>query len=232
VPEAFDVLIVEDDAVVAETLALYLQQAGLSARTVRDGREGLALATGRGPRLVILDLMIPGLSGHEVCRRLREVSSIPVLMLTARAAEDDRVRGLELGADDYVVKPFSAREVVARVQALLRRVAPLTGIRPAPTRLGDIELDHFGRQVRCRGRAIALTPTEFRVLEALARQPGRTFTRAELVSRAFGPEYDGLDRTIDTHVTNLRRKLEAGGTPRCIATVHGIGYRLALPDAR
>jgi two-component system response regulator AdeR len=231
VASQFDVLIVEDDGVVAETLTLYLQRAGLSVRTTRDGREGLAIASTGGPRLVILDLMIPGMNGHEVCRRLRGISAIPVLMLTARAVEDDRVRGLELGADDYVVKPFSAREVVARVQAILRRVASSADARPAPSRVGEIEIDPWSRQVRRRGQTIALTPTEFRLLEALARQPGRTFTRDELVARAFGPDYDGLDRTIDTHVTNLRRKLEAGSTPRCIVTVHGIGYRLVAPDA-
>jgi len=232
VAAGFDVLIVEDDEVVVETLVLYLQQAGLSVRSTRDGREGLSIATSGGPRLVILDLMIPGMGGREVCRRLRESSAVPVLMLTARAAEDDRVHGLELGADDYVVKPFSAREVVARVQALLRRGASGVSARPAPSRVGEIEIDHWSRQVRRRGEAIALTPTEFRLLEALARQPGRTFTRDELVVRAFGPDYDGLDRTVDTHVTNLRRKLESGATPRCLVTVHGIGYRLVPPDAQ
>lgn len=237
------IVIVEDDAVVAETLTLYLEHAGYSVVTATDGREGLALARQPGVALVILDLMIPGMSGQHVCRALRETSRVPILMLTARTSEDDRVAGLETGADDYVPKPFSPREVVARVQALLRRAgepasspdsggATASSSSPASTtnesgpsrstrvssssssssdvlRAGTLEIDRWSRQVRCDGRLVALTPTELRLLEALARHPGRTFTRDELVGRAFGPGYDGLDRTIDTHITNLRRKLES-----------------------
>jgi DNA-binding response OmpR family regulator len=224
------VLIVEDDAVVRETLTLYLEQAGFTVSTAATGPDGLARAAGADVSLVVLDLMIPGMSGQEVCRRLREQSRVPVIMLTARAAEDDRVSGLELGADDYVTKPFSPREVVARVQALLRR----TGGSPAPDapavlRLGDLEVDPWARCARVGARAVALTPTEFRLLETLVRTPGRVFSREELVARAFGPGYDGIDRTIDVHVTNLRRKLEAGGAPRYIQTSHGQGYRAAAP---
>lgn len=210
------IVVVEDDAVVAETLTLYLEHAGYSVVTTADGREGLALARQPGVALVILDLMIPGLSGQQVCRALRETSRVPILMLTARTSEDDRVAGLEMGADDYVPKPFSPREVVARVQALLRRTGagePDASDHTAKTgtdilRVGSIEIDRWSRQVHVDGRLITLTPTELRLLEALARHPGRTFTRDELVARAFGPDYDGLDRTIDTHITNLRRKLE------------------------
>jgi DNA-binding response OmpR family regulator len=232
------VLVIEDDAVVSETLALYLGQAGYDVVTARDGATGLARATDPGVALVILDLMVPVLSGQEVCRRLRERSRVPVIMLTARAAEDDRIAGLELGADDYVTKPFSPREVVARVEALLRRtgtslVDPNTngpgGV--APTRIGQLEIDHWSRNVRVSGRAAGLTPAEFKVLAALARAPGRVFTREELLARAFGPDYDGMDRTVDVHITNLRRKLEAGGAPRYLHTVHGLGYRLADADA-
>ncbi len=188
--------------------------------TAADGREGLALARQPGVALVILDLMIPGMSGQQVCRALRETSRVPILMLTARTSEDDRVAGLEMGADDYVPKPFSPREVVARVQALLRRAGEPTAcarfvfarvlVNLAPPesagassssdvlRAGSLEIDRWSRQVRVDGQPITLTPTELRLLEALARHPGRTFTRDELVARAFGPDYDGLDRT-DRH---------------------------------
>ena len=224
------VLVIEDDHVVAETLTVYLEQAGFAVSTCRDGVSGLAAATSPDIAVVILDLMIPGMLGQDVCRRLRSTSSVPVLMLTARTAENDRIAGLELGADDYVGKPFSPREIVARVQSLVRRTRPAAGIPPPPQRVGDIELDAFSRQVRVGGAAVALTRTEFKLLEALFSQPGRTFTREELVARAFGPDYEGTDRTIDTHITNLRRKLEPD-EPQHIVTVHGVGYRLADPGA-
>jgi DNA-binding response OmpR family regulator len=223
------VLLVEDDRVVVETLTTYLEHAGFDVTATADGADGLARAQAPDVALVILDWMVPGMSGPEVCRRLRAVSSVPVLMLTARTAEDDRVRALETGADDYVPKPFSPREVVARVQALLRRSAAAPGgaraTRP-PTKVGELEVDHFKREVRVAGVMVALTPTEFRLVEALVTHPGRTFTREELVARAFGPDYDGLDRTVDVHITNLRRKLDAGARSM-IHTVHGVGYCLS-----
>jgi len=228
------IVVVEDDVVVAETLTLYLEHAGYGVVTAADGREGLALARQPGVALVVLDLMIPGMSGQHVCRALRETSRVPILMLTARTSEDDRVAGLEMGADDYVPKPFSPREVVARVQALLRRAGEPGQERAGAEasemlRAGSIEIDRWSRQVRVDGHLVTLTPTELRLLEALVRHPGRTFTRDELMSRAFGPDHDGLDRTIDTHITNLRKKLPAtAGNP--IVTVHGIGYRLATSE--
>ena len=224
-------LIVEDDPVVVETLTTYLEHAGFDVIATGDGADGLARAQSPDVALVILDWMVPGMNGPEVCRRLRTVSSVPVLMLTARTAEDDRVRGLETGADDYVPKPFSPREVVARVQALLRRSAVAPGARATrpPTRVGVLEVDHFKREARVGSALVALTPTEFRLVEALATHPGRTFSREKLVARAFGPDYDGLDRTVDTHITNLRRKL-AGLGHSLIHTVHGVGYRLAVPE--
>jgi DNA-binding response OmpR family regulator len=224
------IVIIEDDVVVSDTLALYLRQAGLTVTVARDGHSGLALASGPEVGVVVLDLMVPGIGGLEVCKRLRLSSTVPILMLTARATEADRLTGFDLGADDYVPKPFSPREVVARVQALLRRVEQMPSTPPAPTRIGDLEIDHWGRQARVAGHAINLTPTEFRLLAALARHPGRVFTRDELVARMFGPDYDGLDRTVDVHVTNLRRKLEPKPEPTYILTAHGFGYRLATPD--
>jgi DNA-binding response OmpR family regulator len=224
------VLLVEDDAVVVETLASYLEHAGFEVTATRDGQDGLTRAQAGDFALVILDWMVPGLSGPDVCRRLRATSDVPVMMLTARTAEDDRVRGLEIGADDYVPKPFSPREVVARVQALLRRRPVARGQVAPPTRVGELEVDHFRREVRVAGRPVPVTPTELKLVEALVAHPGRTFSRDELVARAFGPDYDGLDRTVDTHITNLRRKLESGGSRRLIHTVHGLGYRLQDHD--
>jgi two-component system OmpR family response regulator len=224
-------VVVDDDEVVTSTLKLYLESAGFRVSTARDGVRALELASGADVALVILDLMIPGLSGQDVCRRLREQSSVPVLMLTARTLESERIAGLEMGADDYVSKPFSPREIVARVRALLRR-ADLA--RKAPEsrafRLGALEVDRWSRQVRVAGNLIPLTPTEFRLLDALVHHAGRVFTREELVAHVFGPDYDGVDRTVDTHVTNLRRKLAAHSAERFVLTVHGMGYKLASPD--
>ena len=222
------IVVIEDDAVVAETLALYLEQAGYSVASAKNGIAGLALAREKETAAVILDLMVPGLSGHDVCRKLRAESSVPILMLTARTSEDDRVKGLELGADDYVGKPFSPREVVARVQALLRRAATQT-TPPPPVVVGDLEIDTWARQARLSGRTLPLTATEYKLLETLAGSPGRVYTRDELLARAFGPGYDGLDRTVDVHITNLRRKVETGRKPKYVLTAHGIGYLLAAP---
>jgi DNA-binding response OmpR family regulator len=224
------IAVIEDDRVVADTLTLYLEQAGYDVAAAGDGLAGLALACQPDVGLVLLDLMIGGLSGQEVCRRIRAVSTVPIIMITARVSEDDRVAGLELGADDYVPKPFSPREVVARVQAILRRVAAAPAPPGPPLRVGRLEIDLFARQVRIDGAPVQLTPTEFRLLEALARAPGRTFTREELVARACGPDYDGFDRTIDVHITNLRRKLEPRREPQYVLTVHGVGYKLAGAD--
>ena len=225
------VVIIEDDRVVAETLELYLAQAGFEASVETTGPAGLERARRPDVSLVILDWMLPGLSGYELCRRLRAVSAVPIVMLTARTSEDDRVRGLEAGADDFVPKPFSLREVVARVQAVLRRAgARVKADGGSPISIGDLEVDVWRRETRLRGERVPLTPTEFRLLEALAQAPARTFTRDELVARVFGPDYDGLDRTVDSHVTNLRRKLAARDGRRYVATVHGLGYRLVSPD--
>ena len=225
------ILVVEDDRVVCETLRLYLEHAGYRVSTVHDGTAALARAREPDVAAIILDWLLPGLSGPEVCRAVRSQSAVPILMLTARTTEDDRVRGLEIGADDYVAKPFSPREVVARVQALLRRAGTPAAGPATVTTAGTLEVDHFKREVRVGGTPVPLTPTELKLIEALAGAPGRTFTREELVARAFGPDYDGLDRTVDTHVTNLRRKLERGGCRHAVATVHGVGYRLAIDDA-
>lgn len=223
---------IDDEDVVTQTLKMYLESAGFAVEKARDGRRGLELASADGVGLVILDLMLPELSGQEVCRRLRAKTSVPILMLTARTAEDDHVSGLEMGADDYVVKPFSPREVVARVRALLRRseTSPTAARRNDSLSVGALEIDRWSRQVRIGCYRLPVTPTEFRILEALARHRGRLFTRGELLRLVFGPDYEGQDRTIDTHVTNLRRKLARCSDESYVLTVHGLGYRLATQD--
>ena len=219
------IVIVEDDAVVSSTLSLYLTRAGYETVVARDGVRGLELASGKGVALLILDLMIPGIPGQEICKRLRQTSTLPIMMLTARTSEADQVAGFDLGADDYVPKPFRPREVVARVQALLRRTSLQPTEPPPPIVVGGLEINCWGRSVRLRGETVALTRTEFRLLEVFAKSLGRAFTREELLSRAFDPDFDGVDRTVDVHITNLRRKIERHGE-HYILTVHGVGYRM------
>ncbi|TMQ67008.1 MAG: response regulator transcription factor [Candidatus Eisenbacteria bacterium] len=221
------VLLVDDEDKTVASVRLYLEHAGFEVASAADGPTALEMARREPvPALVILDVLLPRLDGFEVCRRLREGSTIPIIMLTARSSEEDRLEGLELGADDYVVKPFSPRELAARVRAVLRRV-PFAGIEGPPIRIGDLTIDAARHEATVRGRRVALTPREFRLLEVLARAPGRAFTRAELVERAFGSESEALDRTIDAHVVNLRRKIEEDPTrPTRVETVFGVGYRL------
>ena len=225
------VLLVDDDEKTVASVRLYLEHAGFEVIGAGDGLQALTLARqDPPPDLVILDLMLPRLDGLEVCRRLREESAIPIIMLTARSSEEDRLEGLDLGADDYVVKPFSPRELAARVRAVLRRV-PGASDGP-PVRVGTLVVDPARHQVTLRGTPIALTPREFRLLEVMARAPGRAFTRAELVERAFGAESEALDRTIDAHVVNLRRKIEMDpAKPAMVETVFGVGYRLRPESA-
>jgi len=225
------ILIVEDDPRTAASVALYLRHAGYDVVEARDGLSALDVAAAEPPDLVVLDLMLPGVDGFEVCRTLRQSGSTPVIMLTARAVEGDKLRGLESGADDYVTKPFSPRELVARVGAVLRRVKP----RASVVRCGDVEVDLELREVRRAGAPVSLTASEFRLIEALASAPGRAFTRAELADRAFGHGHEALERTLDVHVMNLRRKLEPQRSrgSAVILTVFGTGYRFAAdPDGR
>jgi len=221
------VLLVDDDEKTLATVTLYLEHAGFEVVTAGDGVSALALArSDPPPDLIVLDLMLPGLDGFEVCRQLREEpSAVPIIMLTARSSEEDRLEGLDLGADDYVVKPFSPRELAARVRAVLRRM-PGTGD-VTPLRVGPLVIDLARHEVTMRGESVALTPREFRLLEVLARAPGRAFSRAELVERAFGADSEALERTIDAHIVNLRRKVEEDPSrPALVETVFGVGYRL------
>ncbi len=221
------ILIVDDEEMIVRTVKAYLDREGFKTYTAFDGEAALQAFADKGPDLIILDLMLPKLSGIEVTRAIRAKSSVPIIMLTAKAAEADRVVGLELGADDYVVKPFSPRELVARVRAVLRRYEG-EGMEVERIVVGGIEIDLKTRELKVDGRDVELTPTEFDLLAYLARHPGQVFTRLQLLREVQGYTYDSFARTIDTHVKNLRRKIEADPkAPRYILTVHGVGYRFA-----
>lgn len=221
------ILIVEDDVKTANLLRLYLRQAGYKAETANDGYTGLDMARRTQPDLVILDLMLPNLDGLDICRLIRLESSVPIIILTAKSTEDDVLRGLELGADDYIAKPFSPREVVARVKTVLRRVQDSASANgQKELQFGDLSINLTRHEVSIEGTVVHLTPKEFKLLETLAKEPGRAFTRLELVERAFGYDYEGLERTVDAHVMNLRKKIENDHTnPNYVETVYGVGYR-------
>jgi DNA-binding response OmpR family regulator len=221
------VLIVEDDRTVAEVVTRYLEREGFTVETVGDGQEALARAHAQPPDLVVLDIMLPGLDGLEVCRRLRSRAPIPVVMLTARGSEEDRVLGLDLGADDYVSKPFSPRELTARVKAVLRRAgSPLGDIDHAGTIEHDgLQLDLGAREARVRGELATLTAREFELLAFLAQRPRQVFRRDELLEHVWGYTY-GDTSTVTVHIRRLREKIEDDpSTPRRITTVWGVGYR-------
>jgi len=221
------ILIVDDEEMIVRTVKAYLDREGFKTYTAFDGDSALQAFDEKGPDLIILDLMLPKKSGIEVTRAIRAKSSVPIIMLTAKAAEADRVVGLELGADDYVVKPFSPRELVARVRAVLRRYEG-EGAEVERIVAGDVEIDLKTRELTVAGRSVELTPTEFDLLAYLARHPGQVFTRLQLLREVQGYTYDSFARTIDTHVKNLRRKIEEDPkSPRHILTVHGVGYRFA-----
>jgi len=221
------VLVVEDEREIARIASDYLQHAGFAVVSAGDGAAALAIAAARHPDLVILDLGLPGIDGIDVARELRRSSDVPIIMLTARVEESDRLLGLDLGADDYITKPFSPRELVARVRAVLRR-AGLTAAGADVVRLGDLTID-LPRMVATRnGTAVDLTPTEFQLLATLARQPGRIYTRGQLLDAVRGIEVESFERAIDTHIKNIRRKLEPDPhQPRYVLTVYGIGYKAA-----
>jgi two-component system response regulator RegX3 len=224
------IIVIDDEPSVHDVARAYMEREGFHVLSAINGRDGLTMALQMNPDLVILDLMLPDLSGLEVCAELRSQSDVAIVMLTACSAEDSVVQGLELGADDYLVKPFSPRELVARVKALLRRAQP--GDQEAEEEQivfdgGDLRLDMSRHQVVVRGESIDLTPCEYKLLLALAQSPGRVYSRYELINRVQGYDYDGYERTIDAHVKNLRRKVEPDPRqPRYLETVHGVGYRL------
>jgi len=219
------ILVVDDEEMIVRTVKAYLDQEGFKTYTAYDGEEALRAFNEKGPDLIVLDLMLPKLSGIEVTKKIRATSTVPIIMLTAKASEADRVVGLELGADDYVVKPFSPRELVARVRAVLRRIDGETGANERMVS-GKMEIDLRSREVAVDSKPIELTPTEFDLLSYLAHHPGQVFTRLQLLREVQGYTYDAFARTIDTHVKNLRHKIEEDPKdPKYILTVHGVGYR-------
>jgi two-component system alkaline phosphatase synthesis response regulator PhoP len=225
------ILVVDDEPQIVEVVQDYLKQAGFRVLTTCDGQTALTIARHEHPDLIVLDLMLPGvMDGLDVCRTIRQDSAlgeVPIIMLTARTEEADRLIGLELGADDYVTKPFSPREVVARVRAVLRR-AKRDGSPSGILRIGDLAVDLTNRSVSVGGQPVSLTPTEFDLLAVLARNPGRPFTRAQLMDLIYDVAYVGYDRAIDSHIKNLRRKIEPDPRePRYVLTVYGVGYKMA-----
>lgn len=219
------VLIVEDEAGISRTLDAYLRREGYATDVAADGPQAITLFHAARPDMVLLDVMLPGFDGFEVLRRIRRDSTVPVILLTARGDEVDRLVGLELGADDYVVKPFSFREVVARVKAVLRRTTGALEDAPRALVVGALRVDPEHGTAEYAGADLRLTATEFRLLAALAATPGRLYSRAELIERAL-PESDILERTLDSHLKNLRRKLAEAGASNLIVTVRGMGFRL------
>jgi DNA-binding response OmpR family regulator len=218
------IMVIDDEKKIVQLVKAYLERDSYKVLAASAGQEALSLAQREKPDLVVLDLMLPGLSGLDVCRSLRQESDVPIIMLTARAEETDKLVGLELGADDYVTKPFSPRELVARVRAVLRR----TEAAPMVERVaqGDITVDLVRHETWVRGNLVPLTPTEFELLATLIQSPGRVFTRLQLLDKVLGLEYEGYERTIDAHVKNLRQKIEADPrNPRYVVTVYGVGYK-------
>jgi len=221
------ILVVDDEPELVKVMRGYLERAGFRVVAAGDGHQALAQHQREKPDLVLLDLNLPGMDGLEVARRMRTAANTPIIMLTARVEEPDRLIGLELGADDYVTKPFSPREVVARVRTVLRR-ASLAAAAPDIIRAADVEIDFSRHCVTRRGAVVDLTPTEFAILATLARQPGRAFSRLQLLNATQGETYEGYERSVDAHIKNLRAKLEPNPKePAYVLTVFGIGYKFA-----
>ena len=219
------VLVVDDDVKTVELVKLYLNRDGYRVLTAYDGIEALHLARESHPDLIVLDLMLPGVDGLEICRILRTESDVPIIMLTAMTTDQDRLTGLDLGADDYVTKPFSPRELAARVRAVLRRLPGERG--PEKIEHGELTLNFLKHEAFLAGKPLNLTPVEFKLLGVLVKEPGRVFSRSQIIEKALGYDFDGFDRTIDVHILNLRRKIEPDPRhPRYIKTVYGAGYKL------
>jgi len=218
------VLVVDDDRKLVELVKLYLEKDGYRVLAAYDGQEALKLARNKRPDLIILDLMLPQVDGLDVCNILRQESKIPIIMLTAKTTEQDKIIGLDLGADDYVTKPFSPRELLARVRAVLRRVEGEKG--PQELVFGELKIDFSRHEVLVNDKIANLTPTEFKLLEVLAKEPKRVFTRLQLIHAALGYGFEGFERTIDAHIKNLRKKIEPNPqVPSYIKTVYGVGYK-------
>jgi two-component system, OmpR family, alkaline phosphatase synthesis response regulator PhoP len=218
------VLVVDDDVKTVELVRLYLDRDGYQVLTAYNGVEALRLAHENYPDLIVLDLMLPDIDGLEVCRTLRRESDVPIIMLTARTTDQDKLTGLDLGADDYITKPFSPKELVARVRAVLRRLPGERG--PEELKSGELSMNFTTHEAWFAGRPLNLTSIEFKLLGVLAKEPGKVFSRANLIAEALGYDFEGFDRTIDVHILNLRRKLEPDPShPKYIKTIYGIGYK-------
>jgi two-component system alkaline phosphatase synthesis response regulator PhoP len=218
------VLVVDDDVKTVELVKLYLNRDGYKVLTAYDGIEALRLARESHPDLIVLDLMLPGINGLNICRTLRDESDVPIIMLTAMTTDQDKLKGLDMGADDYVTKPFSPRELAARVRAVLRRLPGERG--PTEITQGELNVNFIKHEVSLNGKLLELTPIEFKLLGVFIKEPGRVFSRAQLIEKALGYDFEGFDRTIDVHILNLRRKLEPNpGRPQYIKTVYGAGYK-------
>jgi len=226
------ILVVDDDKKIVDLVTLYLKKDGYHVLAAYDGQQALELARRKQPDLVVLDLMLPQVDGMDVCRILRAESPLPIIMLTGRSTDDDKLEGLDLGADDYVTKPFNPRELLARIRAVLRRTGGKEESGPSEVHFGEMVMDFVRHEVRAKDQVINLTPTEFRLLEVLIKEPGRAFSRLDLLEQAFGYDYEGLERTIDVHIMNLRKKIEPEpGRPRYVVTVPGLGYRFEGANA-
>jgi DNA-binding response OmpR family regulator len=224
------ILVVDDEPKVVKLARDYLEKNGFRVVSTGEGNTALAMARRERPDLIILDLMLPGMDGREVCRSLRRETEVPIIMLTALSEESDQIVGLEIGADDYITKPFSPRTLVARVRAVLRRSQGRLRA-PAILRSGGLEIDLAGHQVKLDGKAVHLTPNEFKTLSLLARHPGQIFSREQLSDEMHGITISGFDRSVDSHIKNLRRKIETDpAQPRFIETVYGVGYRFVEQD--
>jgi len=220
------ILMVDDDRKIVELVKLYLERDGYRVLVAYDGLRALELARQKRPDLIVLDLLLPEVDGLDVCRILQTESKVPIIMLTAKTTEADKLIGLDMGADDYVTKPFSPRELLARVRAVLRRVGEETASGPAEMRFTDLLIDRRRHEVRVRDKVVDITPTEFKLLEVLAGEAGRVFTRLELLDRVLGYDFEGFERTIDVHVRNLRKKIEPDPKrPLYVQTVYGVGYK-------
>ncbi len=224
------VLVVDDDVKTVELVKLYLNRDGYRVFTANDGHEALRLARENHPDLIVLDLMLPGMNGLDVCRTLRQESDVPIIMLTALTTDDDRLAGLNLGADDYVSKPFSPRELAARVRAVLRRLPGERG--PEKINHNALTIDFMKHEAYLADKPLNLTPIEFKILGTLVKEPGRVFSRAQIIETALGHDFESFDRTIDVHILKLRRKLEPDSRhPKYIKTIYGAGYKLMENDS-
>lgn len=222
------ILVVDDEEKIVEVVKSYLEHSGYEVYTANNGRQALEMFERLAPSLLVLDLMLPDVTGEEICKTLRKNSRVPIIMLTAKVEEEDILKGLDIGADDYVTKPFSPKQLVARVAAVLRRTSddPVPLSNTISFNDEDLVIDNLKHEVRKCGNVVSITPNEYKILLTLIKYPKKTFTREELICMALGDDYEGYDRTVDTHIKNLRQKIEDDPkAPKYILTVHGVGYR-------